>query len=183
MLGQASRNCQIQQGVCPQSSATVASVERPKRRGNEALAGADSFIVMISRTVVMTPADNRHESSSGESTAKYGKSASRAAPSRTHRQLRGLDPRRVLHMANVWLCCGRFHKMQVGGRAVPKGTTERGRPPASLTRPTAPTSVRPLYGLRSTSGAHNRPSRKCVMEMSTPLKQASLYRVYFSPDH
>jgi len=30
------------------------------------------------------------------------------------------------------LCRGRFHKMQVGGRAVPKGTTRRGRPPAPL---------------------------------------------------
>ena len=36
---------------------------------------------------------------------------------------------------NVKLCRGRFHKMQVGGRAVPKGTTRRGRPPATLTRP------------------------------------------------
>ena len=45
--------------------------------------------------------------------------------------------------ANVKLCCGRFHKMQVGGRAVPKGTTERGRPPASLLRPSAPTFVMP----------------------------------------
>jgi hypothetical protein len=33
------------------------------------------------------------------------------------------------------------NKMQVGGRAVAKGTTERGRPPASLTRPSAPTAV------------------------------------------
>ena len=32
--------------------------------------------------------------------------------------------------------------MQVGGRAVPKCTIKRGRPPASLARPTAPTSVR-----------------------------------------
>jgi hypothetical protein len=45
------------------------------------------------------------------------------------------------HPANVKLCCGRFHKMQVGGRAIPKGTKEHGRPPASLTRPSAPTAV------------------------------------------
>ena len=33
---------------------------------------------------------------------------------------------------NVKLCRGRFQKMQVGGRAVPKGTTRRGRPPATV---------------------------------------------------
>ena len=42
---------------------------------------------------------------------------------------------------NVKLCRGRFHKMQVGGRTVPKGTTRCGRPPASLDRPSAPTAV------------------------------------------
>ena len=36
---------------------------------------------------------------------------------------------------NVKLCRGPFHKMQVGGRAIPKGTKEHGRPPASLARP------------------------------------------------
>jgi len=35
----------------------------------------------------------------------------------------------------VGLCCGRFHKMQVSGRAVPNGTKARGRSPASLSRP------------------------------------------------
>ena len=44
-------------------------------------------------------------------------------------------------IVNVSLCRGFFHKMQVGGRAVPKCTIKRGRPPASLTRPSAPTSV------------------------------------------
>ncbi len=43
---------------------------------------------------------------------------------------------------NVKLCRGRFHKMQVGGRAVPKGTTRCGRPPASLDGRRSPTAVR-----------------------------------------
>ena len=54
--------------------------------------------------------------------------------------LQGTTTGRAQH--NVKLCCGRFHKMQVGGRAIPKGTKEHGRPPASLTRPSAPTAVR-----------------------------------------
>ena len=61
------------------------------------------------------------------------------------RQLRGriaacplLPP---LLRPNVKLCRGRFHKMQVGGRAVPKGTTRRGRPPAPLDGRRSPTAV------------------------------------------
>ena len=48
---------------------------------------------------------------------------------------------------NVWLCRGRFHKTQVGGRAEPKGTIQRGRPPASLRRPSV-TNLR--YARRGT---------------------------------
>jgi hypothetical protein len=81
--------------------------------------------------------------------------ATRPSPVRGTRTLRARGVRRAddstggsargstSRQANVWLCCGRFHKMQVGGRAVPKGTTRRGRPPAAITRPSAPTSVMP----------------------------------------
>ena len=65
-------------------------------------------------------------------------------------------PGYTMRLPNVKLCCGRFHKMQVGGRAVPKGTIERGRPPASLPRPSAPTSV--MLGGGELSGAARSPA-------------------------